>query len=153
MKQKLIKNMEIIVADLSRTLRCPHCGGKVIDSLEETTCLTCGKTNYLPLKTLDKIPRPKYKEESLISADKNVFKVKYTVMNRALLSRVPDSGARTPQAYASCISISGPMAALRSVVVIDNLKKTFYRATGIKLHDLEILLQSKSGNSESHHNQ
>lgn len=100
----------------------------------------CGKTQYLPIKTLAAIPRPEYREEIVTSLDKTSFKVKYTIKNRALLSRVPEKGSGTVQPYASCVNISGPIRTLSSAHARENLKKGFYRATGLRLRDLEDAL-------------
>ena len=108
--------------------------------LEEIICLMCGKTHYLPIKTLATIPRPEYREEVVRSLDKTLFKVKYGIKNRALLSRVPEKGSGTVQPYASCVSISGPIRTLTAAIARENLKKGFYRATGLRLRDLEDML-------------
>ena len=79
---------------------------------EEIICLMCGKTKYLPIKTIDKVPRPEYREELVRSMDETVFKVKYRIMNRSLLSKVPHKGSGTVQPYASCVDISGPTGTL-----------------------------------------
>ena len=100
----------------------------------------CGKTTYLPIKTLSTIPRTEYKEEMVTSLDKTVFKVKYRIMNRALLSKLPEKGSGTVQPYASCVSISGPTRTLSVAHARENLKKGFYRATGLRLRDLEKVL-------------
>jgi len=107
---------------------------------EEIICLMCGKTNYLPIKTLATIPRPEYREELIKSLDKTSFKIKYKIMNRALLSRLPEKGSGTIQAYASCVNISGPIRRLTAAHSRENLKKGFYRATGLRLKDLEEAL-------------
>ena len=95
---------------------------------------------YLPIKTIDKVPRPEYREELVRSVDETVFKVKYRIMNRALLSQVPQKGSGTVQPYASCVGISGPTGTLSSAHAKENLKKGFYRATGLRLRDLEEVL-------------
>jgi hypothetical protein len=119
---------------------CAHCGGRMIPRSEEIICLMCGKTHYLPIKTLATIPRPEYREEVVRSLDKTLFKVKYRIKNRALLSSVPEKGSGTVQPYASCVRISGPIRTLTSAHARENLKKGFYRATGLRLRDLEDVL-------------
>lgn len=119
---------------------CSHCGGKMVLRAEEIICLMCGKTKYLPIKTIDKVPRPEYREELVRSMDETVFKVKYRIMNRSLLSKVPHKGSGTVQPYASCVDISGPTGTLSSVHAKENLRKGFYRATGLRLRDLEEVL-------------
>ena len=121
---------------------CAHCGGRVIASLDEVKCLMCGKIDYLPIETLDMIPRPGYKEELITSSDQNVFMLKYKIMNRALLLQFPIKGSGTTEPYASCLRITGPTVTLKSPKAIENLKKEFYRTTGLRLHDLEVLLNS-----------
>ena len=107
---------------------------------EEIICLMCGKTNYLPIKTLAAIPRPEYREELIKSLDKTSFKIKNRIVNRALLSRLPEKGSGTIQPYASCVNISGPTRTLTAAHSRQNLKKGFYRATGLRLKDLEEAL-------------
>ena len=124
----------------TRASDCSHCGGKMVLRSEEIICLMCGKTNYLPIKTLATIPRPEYREELIKSLDKTSFKIKYKIMNRALLSRLPEKGSGTIQPYASCVNISGPTRTLTVAHSRENLKKGFYRATGLRLKDLEEAL-------------
>ena len=124
---------------------CPHCGGKMMLRSEEIICLMCGKTNYLPIKTLAAIPRPEYREELIKSLDKTSFKIKYRIVNRALLSRLPEKGSDTIQPYASCVNISGPTRTLTAAHSRQNLKRGFYRATGLRLKDLEEALSCPSG--------
>ena len=124
----------------TRASECSHCGGKMVLRSEEIICLMCGKTNYLPIKTLAAIPRPEYREEFITSLDKKSFMIKYRIMNRALLSRVPEKGSGTIQPYASCVNISGPIRTLTAAHSRENLKKGFYRATGLRLKDLEEAL-------------
>ena len=107
---------------------------------EEIICLMCGKTHYLPIKTLAKIPRPEYREETVKSLDKSLFKIKYRIKNRALLARVPEKGSGTVQPYASCVRISGPIRTLSSARARENLKKGCYRASGLRLRDIEDAL-------------
>jgi len=128
------------IEPISHPSDCPHCGGRMVPRSEEIICLMCGKTQYLPIKTLAAIPRPEYREEIVTSLDKTSFKVKYTIKNRALLSRVPEKGSGTVQPYASCVNISGPIRTLSSAHARENLKKGFYRATGLRLRDLEDAL-------------
>jgi hypothetical protein len=121
----------------TRASACPHCGGKMMLRSEEIICLMCGMTNYLPIQTLAAIPRPEYREELITSLDKTSFKIKYRIVNRALLSRLPEKGSGTIQPYASCVNISGPTRTLTSAQSRENLKKGFYRTTGLRLKDLE----------------
>ena len=51
----------------------------MISRSEEISCLMCGKTNYLPIKTLAAIPRPEYREELIKSLDKTVENFKSKV--------------------------------------------------------------------------
>ena len=112
----------------------------MVPRAEEIICLMCGMTNYLPIKSLARVPRPEFKEELIKSMDKTIFKVKYRIMNRALLSQVPQKGSGTVQPYASCVGIFGPIPTLSSAHAKENLKKGFYRATGLRLRDLENVL-------------
>jgi len=128
------------IKSTTRASACSHCGGKMMLRSEEIICVMCGMTNYLPIKTLAAIPRPEYREELITSLDKTSFKIKYRIMNRALLSRLPEKGSGTTQPHASCVDISGPTRTLTAAHSRENLKKGFYRATGLRLKDLEEAL-------------
>ena len=144
------ENTEFAIPNLLEVYKgsvCSHCGGRVIAYPDEVKCLMCGKTNYLPLETLDVIPRPAYKEELITSLDQRVFMLKYKIVNRALLSRLPKKGSETTQPYASCLGIKGPIVTLKGPKAIENLKKGFYRSTALRLHNLEVILNSQIGKS------
>ena len=123
---------------MNSTVLCANCDGRLFLREFELVCITCGKIQYQKRQTISEIKRPKLLNDWVTIDELGNFNVYYLVKNRSLISNATEKGEMARQPYASFVGIIGPNRTFKSNRSIQLLCKSFYRATGLKLRDMQL---------------